>query len=168
MFLSFVLEGLQKGVVALASNCIGARMEDRISILVRSVVKITICISLFTIVPFIVFPEQIFKLCFDIVNFDALPNCQLVLIVQWISFSVITFSLSGLIGVLKAGGDANFVTMIRISSFFVCVIIPVIISSYLGVMTTLMSWSLGMVNIFVTTSCYWLRYKSGRWKRRLV
>jgi MATE family multidrug resistance protein len=167
-FLIFILEGLQKGVVALASNCIGAKVEYRIATLIRSVIKISMCTALFTMLLFVVFPGVIFKFCFGIENFKSLPNCQIILLVQWVSFSIITFSSGGLIGVLRAGGDENFITLIRTTSFSIFVIIPVVVASSLGVMTTLVSWSLGAVNIVIAATCFWLRYKSGRWRRVLV
>jgi MATE family multidrug resistance protein len=167
-FLIFILEGLQKGVVALASNCIGAKVEYRIATLIRSVIKISMCLALFTMLLFVVFPGEIFRFCFGIENFKTLPHCQVILFVQWVSFSIITFSVGGLIGVLRAGGDENFITLIRTTSFSIFVITPVIVASSLGLMTTLVSWSLGGVNIVVAAICFWLRYKSGRWRRMLV
>lgn len=167
-FLFFVVEGFQKGVTALASNCVGAGKEAAIPRLVRSMGKIALIVLVLSAIPFVVFPEPIFKHVFGHAHAFALPNFRGVLLVQWVSFSILVFTMSGIIGILNANGDTLHVTAIRISCFVVCIFIPVLVISHITDFTTLHSWSLGLANIIVTGTCFFLRYRSNRWRHQLV
>lgn len=167
-FLFFVIEGFQKGVTALASNCVGAGKEAAIPRLVRSMGKISLMVFVLSAIPFMICPETIFKYVFGHEHVFDLPNFRGVLAVQWISFAILVFTMSGIIGILNANGDTLHVTFIRISSFVACLVIPVLVISHVTKFTTLHSWSLGLVNIAVAGTCFFLRYRSNRWRHQLV
>lgn len=167
-FLFFIIEGFQKGIMALASNCIGARKENYLPRLVKSILKISIFVFILSFLPFVAFPQIIFQKIFKISNIYNLPHFQMTLVIQWLSFTILVFTMSGLMGILNAGGDTKFVTFIRISCFVTCVVIPVILISSFGTFTTLHSWSLGLVNTLIAGFCLFHRYKSQRWKHILI
>lgn len=167
-FLFFVIEGFQKGVTALASNCVGAGKETALPRLVRSMAKIALIVFVLSALPFIICPETVFKYVFGYENVFTLPNFRGVLAVQWVSFSILVFTMSGIIGILNANGDTLHVTLIRISSFTSCLVLPVLIISHFTNFTTLHSWTLGLVNITVSGTCFFLRYRSNRWRHQLV
>lgn len=167
-FLFFVIEGFQKGVTALASNCVGAGKEAAIPRLVRSMRLIALGVLIVSILPFIVFPESIFKGIFGYAHAFDLPNFRWVLMIQWVNFALLVFTMSGIIGILNANGDTLFVTLIRMSCFAVCLFVPVLVISHFTHFTTLYSWALGLINSSVAGVFYYLRYRSNRWRHQLV
>ncbi|GHS91643.1 hypothetical protein AGMMS49949_02380 [Alphaproteobacteria bacterium] len=167
-FAFFIVEGLQKGVTALAANCIGARKEKNIPVLLKSVAKITLGIAALSYLYFQTFAPEILKACFNIPVLTALPHCKETLFLQWIGFSVMSFSLGGLVGILNAGGDTRFVTFLRLTCLLFSVIIPVLILSSTGSMRTIISWGLSALNICLICLLYVLRYASGKWNHNVM
>jgi MATE family multidrug resistance protein len=167
-FSFFVIEGLQKGVTSLASNCLGAGQFHQISKLIKSTAKVAVGISCFFYLLFQTFAPQILDVFFDIPNLKEFSYAQETLLVQWVSFAILSFSVGGLLGILNAGGDTRYATCVRILSFSTCVIVPALILKYTGGMRTIISWSLGLGSISATFLAYLLRYRSGRWNHNMI
>lgn len=167
-FLFFMIEGLQKGVMATASNLIGAKRMDKISDIVRSSGKIAVAMLFFASLPFLVFARPVFAVLFDVPDIYVFPNALGVLAVQWISFAILCFTLGGLIAVLCAGGDTFYVTCVRLACCVLCVIVPVQLIAHFSRFTTLHSWALGLVNMLMAGVFNYLRYRSGKWKHKVI
>lgn len=167
-FLFFLVEGLQKGVTATASNLIGAGRDDKIPTIMCSMKKIAAWVFVLSSLPFVVFAKPLFTVIFDAPFIYELPHAAEVLIIQWISFAVLIFTLAGLIGVLSSGGDTLFVTSMRLIGCVCCIIIPVQIISYYSHFKTWQSWGLGLVNMIVVGCLNYRRYKSGNWQHKVI
>lgn len=167
-FLFFAVEGFQKGVIATASNLIGARRVDKIPTILQSMKKIAVALLVVAAFPFLIFAKPVFAALFDAPDIFAFPNALQVLIVQWVSFAVFSFTMSGLMGILCAGGDTYYVTCVRLIGCIVCIIIPVQLITYFGRFTTLHSWSLGLLCAVVGASWNYRRYKSGKWQHKII
>jgi MATE family multidrug resistance protein len=167
-FSLFMIEGLQKGVTALAANCLGAGKKDRIPMLFKSVVKVASCISIIFFFIFYSYSEGILDICFNIKDIKELPLCRETLFIQWIGFTVLSFSVGGIIGILNAGGDTRFVATWRICCFLISVITPVFIFKNTIGMRTIISWSLSAIYMSMMCYIYLRRYRSGRWNHNLI
>ena len=57
ILLAFLTDGMQKGVIAVASNLIGAKKQELLSTLIQSALKMHAVIMLIAAVPLLLFPE---------------------------------------------------------------------------------------------------------------
>jgi MATE family multidrug resistance protein len=167
-FFIFFADGVQKGGVALSSNCIGANQKDLISNLISSLVKVSLLVCLLIAIPLLFFPEISLKFVFNIFDLQLIAKAKPVLAVLWGCLSLIMISSTCFGGILNSGGDARFIILIRISVMVLCVAVPASILHHLGHFSAFKSWSLGIVQQLINGICFYLRYKSGSWNHNLI
>ncbi|MDR0633341.1 MAG: hypothetical protein LBF84_04375 [Holosporales bacterium] len=168
IFFCFVIDGLQKGVTALSSNCIGANKENLIKKLIGSMAKITIVCFVLSAIPLVIFSEQLLYYVFKITNSDILPMFKTAIALLWCILSLSVFSTSGLAGILSSGGDTLFVTSVRLCTIALCIAVPCFFASRTGAMDALTTWKLCCIQQGIHAVCFYLRYKSGRWKKDIL
>lgn len=165
IFLMFITDGLQKGVMALASNCIGAQKEYLIKQLVKSMLKLTGIFALIAAFPLLIFSDQILFYGFSIVNKTLLPTFKIALLLLWIVMTMLMMTTSCLGGILSSGGDTKFITYIKVISILFCVALPIAWFYHKGTLTALTSWWLSIVQQGVNGVFFYWRYKSQKWKK---
>ncbi|MDR1907836.1 MAG: hypothetical protein LBQ43_03160 [Holosporales bacterium] len=168
VFLAFISEGLQKGVMSLASNCIGAGKDILIRRLVRSMMWITCIWAVVSAVPLLLYPDPLLGFAFNITEATLLKDYRVLLFLLWLSYIFLLLSFSCLGGILSSGGDTKFVTCVKISSIFSCVVIPVGAFVYFGELTALTSWWLCVFQQIFNGIFFYKRFKKGTWKHNMV
>ncbi|NBT85789.1 MAG: hypothetical protein EBT45_04740, partial [Alphaproteobacteria bacterium] len=111
VFFAFVTEGIQKGVIAIASNLIGARKDHLIQALFKSGCMMHLVFIFLFSIPLIFYPSIIICQFLPGVQDPTLPlysECVAVLRLVWVYFIFdgIVWILSG---ILTAGGDTRFI-----------------------------------------------------------
>lgn len=165
IFLTFITDGLQKGVIALASNCIGARKEHFMKQLVKSMIKLTGIFAVIAAFPLIIFADQTLLYGFNIVDKTLLPTFKIALFLLWIVMTMLMMTTSCLGGILSSGGDTKFITYIKVLSVIFCIALPITWFYYQGSLTALTGWWLSIVQQGVDGVCFYWRYKSQKWKK---
>jgi MATE family multidrug resistance protein len=168
VFFAFISEGCQKGVMSLASNCIGAGRDIFIRRLVRSMLWIIAFWAVISAIPMLVYPKQLLAFTFDITNVDKMTDYKILLFLIWLSYLFVLWASSCFGGILSSGGDTKFVTCVRIASILLWIAIPVGTYAYLGKLTALTSWWLGVLQQIFNGIFFYRRYRSGKWKHSLV
>jgi MATE family multidrug resistance protein len=168
VFFAFISEGFQKGVMGLASNCLGAGKDILIPRLVRSMLWITAIFAVFSAVPLLVYPELVVNTAFKITNKALLADFKVLLVLLWFSYIILLVAHSCLGGILSSGGDTKFVTYVKMSSVLTCLIIPVCIFYSLKELTALTGWWLGIFQLIFNGVFFYIRYKKGKWKNIII
>ncbi|MDR0632557.1 MAG: polysaccharide biosynthesis C-terminal domain-containing protein [Holosporales bacterium] len=167
-FFLFIIDGLQKGAMALASNCIGAQKVHLLPALIKSVLKVSGGIGIIIALPLLVFPEITLQYVFNITAAPIVANFKSTFIILWLSLTFSVFSSSCFSGILSSGGDTKFVTYVKTSTMVFCVAIPVYIFFTFGAFTSFISWTLGFIHQIANGVCFYLRYRSGAWNHDII
>lgn len=168
---SFITDGLQKGVTAIASNHIGARKSQKIHDVLTTSFKLCLVLLFFMAIPLLVFPG-IFVQAFLAEGVTTLapsfmPIVEISLGWLWFAFcfDLLAWSISG---VLTAGGDTRFIMVANGIGTWVFGIAPIYYFVYLQ------GFSPVWVNILVSSQMiliagmFYLRYKANYWQKVLV
>lgn len=168
IFFLFILEGFQKGVMALASNSLGAGLDGNIRRLLRSMVKLTAWGAGLMALPLLVFPKFVLRWVFEIHETAMLQEGATVLFLLWVSLVLVLYVTSGLGGLLSAGGDTTFLMAVKVMSILICVALPSWYAWSTGTLTAVVVWILSGVQALFNCLCFVVRYRSGKWKHILV
>lgn len=168
IFLAFLTDGFQKGVIALASNCIGGGKEHLIKKLIRSMGKVTLWFAVLSSIPFVFFVEEILKYVFCITQENLLETFKISLFLLWIVQVLLLITNSCLAGILSAGGDTKYVTFVKLFSITFTLAIPIYIFYMIGELTVITSWWLSILQQLVNCSAFYYRYSSHKWNHNLV
>jgi MATE family multidrug resistance protein len=165
---TFISEGFQKGVMGLASNCLGAGKDILIRRLLRSMLWITFWFAIFSAIPLLFYPEQLIEAAFKITAPRLMADIKVLLLLMWLSYIILLVSHSCMGGILSSGGDTTFVTIVKMSSVLFCLIIPVCIFYSRGELTALTGWWLGIFQITFNGIFFYGRYRDGKWKSNVI
>lgn len=168
LFFTFVIEGFQKGVMALASNCLGAQQPQWIKKLLRSMGWITGWGAVFMSIPLIWLSKPVLSGLFHLDDPHLLSMGTPVLFWLWVSLVLVVFTSGGLVGILNAGGDTYFLTAVKILSMLLVVGLPVGVMHHLRILTAVGSWILSGLQLLVVLVCLLWRYHRQRWIHTLV
>ncbi|MBY0281961.1 MAG: MATE family efflux transporter [Alphaproteobacteria bacterium] len=170
VFFAFVTEGTQKGVIAIASNLIGAKKDHLIQTLFRSGYMMHLIFVLVFSIPLVFYPNLIISQ-FLMGSQDSTSllyiECVTVLKMVWIYFVFdgIVWVLSG---ILTAGGDTRFIMFMNASAAWIFAILPIYIAvNYFHVRSST-AWGLCAIYGAANLVAFFLRYRSGKWKKLLV
>lgn len=171
LLLAFTTDGLQKSIIAIASNSIGAQRLNLISILLRSGVKVHLLIVAAFAIPLLVFPDYLVSMFFDAesqYSFEHLmryaqPICLWVLIY---------FIFDGLVwvcaGILTAFEDTVFVMIINIVNVWLFAVLPNYIAVKYFDSGPDAIWQLMSIYALINAACFAIRYikKIGNFKNK--
>lgn len=163
ILLSFIASGLEKGMMAMTANFLGAKRKHKIQKLLRRGVGIQLCViaALFTV--FYIFPEIIIA---QFIKFDnsseTMNTAVFVLKLVWL-FYVFDSILWVIAGVIEAGGDINY-TMCGIAfSLWGIVATPAMILYKYELLSIERVWYLLTISAAAMALLLYMRYKSGKW-----
>lgn len=168
IFLMFITDGLQKGVMALSSNCIGAERDFLIKKLVYSMARLSVIFAIIAFFPLVVFSESILKYGFNITSAADVPVLKTALFLVWIVMTMTMMTSSCLGGILSSGGDTKFITLVRLSSIILCIALPILYFFKAGTLTGLTSWWLCILQQVFNGAWFFWRYKSQKWKKNFT
>lgn len=161
----FMIDGLQKGVTAVASNFIGSQHADYISKTFFAALRLVFILAVLIMLSFVLFSDLYIGLFLDINQTDMFlwQETKIACLVVCLIFAIDGFTWI-LAGVLTAGGDTKYIMYVNIFSAWVLVILPTYI--WLNYFPSKPS----DIYVYLLPSCvivnaglmFW-RYKSNKW-----
>lgn len=165
---SFVIDGLQKGVTAVAANYLGAGKGEVVPKVAWSAARLLFLLLLGLAIPLILAPESItgWFIASD-------PQADLGLIGQYGRLAGqcvwVYFLIDGLVwvlaGVLTAGGDTRFVMIMNGLAAWFFSLIPTYIAVVIFEAGPGWVWPITLVYSLLNFACFYRRYRAGLWKR---
>lgn len=136
MLFSFVTEGMQKGVTACASNAMGAKKYDKVSLVLKSGLKLQFYIALVLAFPLVIMPGYLVDLFLplhsDISSTSHLREI-IVICCRWLWLAYIFDGMAWIIdGLLTAYGDTVFIMFTNAIGTWLFCVIPIYYFIYLG------------------------------------
>lgn len=163
IFLVFIASGLEKGVMSMTSNLLGAGEPRKIKKLLHKGLAIHLTFASLLFFVFYIFPEIITS---QFIRFEVAPEtitqAFFVLKLVWVFF-VFDGLLWVTAGVIEAGGDINYVTWSIAISLWGFVAIPSALMSHLGTLNIEKIWYLLIMSAISLTAVLYSRYRSGKW-----
>jgi MATE family multidrug resistance protein len=168
VFFTFMLEGVQKGVVALSSNCLGANQDQFMSRLIRSSAKLALFCIIFSGIPLILLPEQTIQMGFGIKDPFLMAKLREVLIIFWLELPLVLMVNCCLAGILTSGGDTKFIMGTKMTTFLFCFIIPLLLLLHYNLLEVKSCWIMSFVQGAFSGIVLLYRYRSKKWKHALI
>jgi MATE family multidrug resistance protein len=173
ILIAFILDGIQKGVIAISSNLIGAQDFKTIPKMLVSCLKLHLGFIIILALPLIFSPEPLIdsflpdKTATHLLN-DIRYYSKIALFWVWLYF--IFDGISWLIGgILTAAGDTRFIMIMNAVNGWFFAILPVyIFIVVLGYSTPSTSWMITAGYGLLNAVCVFLRYRSRKWERLSV
>lgn len=168
MLFAFITEGLQQGVTAIASNCMGAKKSEQVSTILMAGLQLQFVLVLILAIPLVVFPGVLVGF-FIPVNESTTDISHLRELVEmscrWLWLAYLFDGMAWVIdGILTAAGDTSFIMLMNSIGTWIFCICPI----YLFVVkmngTPIMTLQLIAVFCLILFTCYYLRYKSQKWQ----
>ncbi len=170
IFFAFVTDGIHKGVIAIASNLIGAQKEQLISKLLFSGFKFHCIYMSFFAIPLVLYP--------DFIVHQFLPeikDSQTFLFqdsIRVLRFIWIFFAFDGMVwvltGILTAGGDTRFIMIINATGAWILAILPIYAAIHYFNVRPSSAWGLCIVYAIGNCIAFFIRYKSDQWKHKIM
>lgn len=164
-------EGLSKATSTVIANLIGKGSLKETKIAYRKFLIFALIASGFFVLPLSVFPNQcVFNFLAMLQEDISLIYDSLKLVLHWISLNVVFESLLCIIwGVLVAGGDTIYPTVVYQSFIWGFVVLPAALCYYCGYqVSTLLIYQLSFLWLCGSLALFYRRYLSMRWYNKLV
>ena len=168
---TFLADGLQKAVIALASNAIGEGKLRKVPKILKSSIKFHILMISILAIPFLFFPD-IFISAF-LGDKTAIPIDTIMhhgrTALAWVwAFLLFDDFVWIIAGILTAAGDTKFVMLMNSVSSWFFGVIPVYIFVIILKKDPVVVWKLmalyGIINLFL----FLWRYNKGAWKKIII
>ncbi len=175
ILLSFFLDGLSRGVAAVAGNFIGAKRFEMLKSVMKAGIFLQIFFSLFISLFFLIDPKHSISFLFPgqfeayaeiwsqelgLPLYDLLRTCLLCSFL-YISLEGVRWVFAGL---LTAAGDTLFLLIAGALSVWLFLLLPVYLIVVRHAFTVDLAWMLTVLYSGVSCFIYWIRFRSGKWK----
>lgn len=166
---SFITEGLQKGVTAVASNCLGANKPELICQVFSKGLRLQVLLAMFLAIPLVFMPEYLvqFFIPFELENRAEISQLRTLMETscRWLWIAYLFDGLAWVIdGILTAAGDTRFIMLMNSIGTWLFCIGPI----YLFVIaldgSPILMLQLITVFCFILFASYFWRYKSEKWQ----
>ena len=168
MLLGFLNEGLKQGVIAIASNLIGASRFKEIKKLLLSGVFLQGMIGFVCFFPMVLFSETFIGFMGEVAKEKHLySDFKIAFFFMWL-FIVCDGLVWVVNGVLTAGGDTRVTMLINIVTAWGVAVLPV---WYFLNYADSKPWFVNLFTAtyaFVNLALHFVRYKQGRWQQKLT
>jgi MATE family multidrug resistance protein len=164
----FVTDGIQKAVIAIASNAIGARRSGTIYNTLYSAIKVQLMVSGLFLFPFIIFPEPTLLLFIHSPEEMHIMKIALgALIGAWV-YCLIDGMVWIIAGILTSGGDTKFIMIMNTLASWLLGVVPIVLLVNKDT-NPAFSWMfiLPFYAFCNLLGLLW-RFKAGKWKTALV
>ena len=163
LFMAFIVSGLEKGVMALTSNLLGAKRRNKIKEVLKKSLLIHIAFTLFIAFIFAVCPEFVVN---NFIRFEVDSEViQRATDILWLV--LMYFMIDGVVwiiaGIVEAGGDINYMMITIASCLWVFVTIPGYFLSKFNLFNVERTWHLLFVAVVSIALVLYHRYKSNKW-----
>lgn len=166
---AFVTDGLQKGVIAIASNLIGAKKERRMPELIFSSLRLQMLFIAFFSIPLLFCPQIILDYFFASAEVSASLYQDSLKVLRWVwVYFVCDGFVWVLAGILTAGGDTRFIMTMNALSAWLFAIIPVFIGVTYYHISASTAWALTAFYSFANMIAFLSRYKSQKWNHKII
>lgn len=164
----FITDGLQKGVIAVASNVLGGDRGQDISSITTAAIKVLAGFACFLAIPLIIFPDPLVNAFVESQSTTLSTNELHHIAVQVCFWIWLYFIFDGLVwiiaGVLTAAGDTKYVMWVNIFTGIFCSILPIYWFVVRADGPPILTWKLvcfyGLANLIAFT----IRYKRKKWQ----
>ncbi|MDC0348974.1 MATE family efflux transporter [Alphaproteobacteria bacterium] len=165
----FLVEGLQKSIMAISSNLIGANQIDKISKVLRSGLKMHMIIVSIVFIPLVLFSHKLVPVFVH----DPQTLKSLMVPIRWSLFFVWCFLvLDGinwiLSGILTSAGDTKFILKVNTINIILFSFLPTYYFVILEKGSPILMWALGIPYALIGLLIFSWRYRSNIWKRKSI
>lgn len=163
LFMAFIVSGLEKGIMSITSNLLGAGMRSQLPNLLKKGLFIHFLFAgVFACVIFF-FPNVILNnfIRFDVDN-EVIMKAILILKIVLLYF-LADGSVWVIAGIIEAGGDINYTMITIASALWVIVTIPSYILYKLGMLHIEITWLLLFAAVVSIFFILYHRYKTNKW-----
>jgi MATE family multidrug resistance protein len=165
----FLVEGLQKSIMAISSNLIGANQIDKISKVLRSGLKMHMIIVAVVFIPLVLFSHKLVPFFVH----DPQTLKSLMMPIRWSLFFVWCFlALDGinwiLSGILTSAGDTKFILKVNTINIILFSFLPTYYLVILKKGSPILLWALGIPYALIGLLIFSWRYRSNIWKRKSI
>lgn len=172
LLFAFASEGLQKGVLAIASNFIGANEPQMIKKLFHASLQLIFYIILFLALPLLLMPNWIINsftsTSISSVELNELQElAKVVLFWIWIYFifDIIVWVLAA---ILTAAGDTRFIMIVNALNIWLFAIFPIYFFVVKMNGAPILNWQLIQLYVLANLICFFYRYQSNKWNSFLL
>jgi multidrug resistance protein, MATE family len=163
----FVIDGLQKGVTAVAANYLGANKSQIIPKVTWSASRLLFLMLLLLAIPLLLAPESVTSwfVTSDLQTDSLLVSRHARLAGQCVwAYFLVDGLLWVLAGVLTAGGDTRFVMVMNGLAAWLFSLVPTYIAVAIFGAGPAWVWPITLAYCFLNLLCFYWRYKAGLWK----
>lgn len=164
MFLLTGVMGIEKGVMSITANLLGAKLRTKIDELLKRGVVLHLAIAMIFSFIVILFPNIIIG---NFININTAEPDFVKRIINVLYIVLLCYLVDGVVwveaGVLEGGGDLNFQMVALATSSWVCIALPVFFMYHAGILTESKSWILGFCAGTLNAIVLFKRYRSDKW-----
>ncbi|MBN9286909.1 MAG: hypothetical protein BGO43_04860 [Gammaproteobacteria bacterium 39-13] len=172
MLFSFITEGLQKGVTAIAANCIGAKKQKYISDVLMTGLKLQFLLAIILAVPLVIMPNVLvdFFIPLHSEGADISHLRELVeMSCRWLWVAYIFDGMAWVIdGILTAAGDTRFIMFMNSIGTWVFCVAPIYLFVVIQDGAAMLTLQLITIYCLVLFASYYFRYRSNKWQNNLL
>ena len=161
-FVNFINDGMQQGIITIASNLIGAKNYPAIWKLIRSSFILLTCSSLLLFVPFVLFPEALSSLFPQIASENLLPIFSQACFWFWAYLICYGYNVIGM-GILISSKDTVF-QLIIIPFIWIAAYLPCYYALYVWNWPPAHLWSIMGWECLIFGSICMLRCLKEKWR----
>lgn len=164
----FFTEAVQKSMIAVSANAIGAKTLNTISIAIKSVIKLVFVFTFIVAIPFLFFPELTISIFFNEISDEVFKLASIALIGSLMFFFIDTLAWGTFSAVLTAGGDTKALMIINIINSWCFNFLPVVL--FVNANTPAYFPWLVIIPFYALCNfiAFGLRYKYGKWRQNLT
>lgn len=164
MFLLTGVVGIEKGIMSMTANLLGAKLQFKLNQLLRRGVIIHVLLAIILSAVVIIFPNTIISNFVDINTADPIFIKRIIEILRIV---LLCYLIDGIVwieaGVLEGGGDLNFQMATLATSAWGFTGVPVLLMYHLGNLTGSKVWIMGTCSATLNAIILFKRYRSGKW-----
>lgn len=162
LLFSFFTEGLQKGMIAIASNLIGSHQIKKVNLVLKNGMIIHFGIMILLIIPLFVYPNILSNLFSISAQSQLGQEFHLAMQLLWAFFL-----FDGLVwltsGILISAGDTKFIMVVNAITAWLFAVLPVkLVTSYTDISAGKV-WGIVTVYAFFNFCLFYYRYRSQKW-----
>ncbi len=160
--------GLQRGIITVASNLMGANKLNLIPKLVSSSLVVYLGFAALLTVPLIIYPSPIIDV---FLTEDVFPAASLEQVkgltrtaLIWLWFAIVSDSMKwGFMGILTVGKDTKFIMVANAVSIWIFGVLPIYLFVVVWKASAHYTMLMIALTLLVNFGIFFARYKSGKW-----
>ena len=164
ILLMCVVNGLEKGVLAITANLLGAKLRDKVNILFKRTVNIHFLNAFILLVLILIFHDFIINSYVDVNTISSELHTHLLNVFK---IAMLCFLFDGILwieaGILEAGGDMNYMMLTIASCMGTFVAFPIFCIMDTASLSVENVWTLYTIASMTNVLLLFRRYRSDKW-----